>query len=161
MEFLEATEAVREAIEKKEKKIEGVRQSILELEKVMLEMKDHQIKIETTHYFAPGVYMRQVFLPKGTTATGMIHKTEHLNILSQGDLSVWTEDGIKRLQASTVVKSQPGTKRVAHAHEDSVWITVHPNPENEKDVQKLEGMLVTNSFEDLVEFVEPRKIEGV
>jgi quercetin dioxygenase-like cupin family protein len=119
-----------------------------------------QVEIKTTHYFAPGVYMRQIFIPKGVTVTGKIHKTEHLNILSQGELSVWTEDGVKRLKASTVIKSKPGIKRVGFAHEDSVWITVHHNPEGETDTDKLEEMLIAKTFEEALGSPEVKQIQG-
>jgi len=143
-----------------EKTAEELRALILELEAKMLAMPEHQIEIKTTHHFAPGIYMREIFIPKGATLTGKIHKTEHLNILSQGDLSVLTEDGVKRLTASTVVKSTPGIKRVGHAHKDSVWITVHPNMDNEIDVEKLENLLVVDSFEQFLEFKKLKEIQG-
>lgn len=136
-----------------------MREKILKIESVMLEMKDSQIEIKTTHHFAPGVYMREIFIPKGTTLTGKIHKTEHLNILSQGELSVWTDEGMKTLKSSTVIKSQPGIKRVGYAHEDSVWITVHSNPENEQDTDKIESMLIAKSFDEVLEFAELKNIE--
>lgn len=137
-----------------------VRSKILALEAAMLAMPEHQVKCETVHHFAPGIYMRELRIPKGTTLTGKIHKTEHLNILSQGELSVWTEDGIKKLKASTVIKSQPGIKRVGYAHEDTVWITVHQNIENEQDTEKLEDLLVVDSFAQLEAFMEVKKLEG-
>lgn len=145
-------------IECENKTPEQMRTLILDLEKTMFEMKEHQIEIETTHYFAPGVYMRQVFIPKGATVVGKIHKTEHLNILSQGELSVLTEDGIKRLKASTVVKSSPGIKRVGYAHEDSVWITVHPT--DETDVDKIEEMLIAKTFDEVLESKDKKAIGG-
>jgi hypothetical protein len=135
-----------------------MRNKIVALERVMLGMP--QVEIKTTHYFAPGVYMRQIFIPKGVTVTGKIHKTEHLNILSQGELSVWTEDGVKRLKASTVIKSKPGIKRVGFAHEDSVWITVHHNPEGETDTDKLEEMLIAKTFEEALGSPEVKQIQG-
>lgn len=134
-----------------------MREQILKLESVMKKMPN-QITIPTFHHFAPGIYMREVRIPAGAVVTGHIHKTEHLNILSQGELTVYTEDGMKRLQASQVIKSQPGIKRAATAHKDSVWITVHPNPTNEQDVQKLEEMLVVETFDQLLEFMEKKQI---
>ena len=123
-----------------------MRAEILAIEAAMMAMPEHQIEFPVTHHFSPGVYMREMFIPKGATLTGKIHKTEHLNILSQGDLSVWTESGIKRLKASSIVKSLPGSKRVGHAHEDSVWTTVHHNPDNDTDIEKIEHRLVINTF---------------
>ncbi len=136
-----------------------MRGKIMQLESVMKQMPN-QIEIKTTHHFAPGVYMREILIPKGATVTGKIHKTEHLNILSQGELTVWTEDGMKRLKASQVIKSLPGIKRVGHAHEDTVWITVHPNTGNETDPEKLEEMLIAKNFDEVLAFMEPKKLEG-
>lgn len=137
-----------------------MREKILALEAAMFAMPDQQVELKTTHHFAPGVYMRELFIPKGTTLTGKIHKTEHLNILSQGDLSVWTEDGIKRLQASTVITSKPGTKRVGYAHEDSVWITVHPNLDEARDVDLIEERLIAKTFAEVPGFAAHNQIEG-
>jgi quercetin dioxygenase-like cupin family protein len=145
-------------IENKKESREEMRNKIMALEASMLDMPGSQIIIEPVHYFSPGIYGREIFIPKGTTLTGKIHKTEHLCVLSKGEVSVWTEDGIKRLTASAVVHSMPGAKRVMHAHEDSVWINFHHNPSNEKDAEKIEEMYVVNSFEELEAF-ERMKLE--
>ena len=114
----------------------------------MKAMTDKHIHIEPKHYFANGLYMREIFIPKGVTLTGKIHKTEHLCVLSLGEVSVYTDDGMKRLKASTVVKSSPGTKRVLYAHEDSVWINAHFNPSNENDLDKIEAHYVAETFKE-------------
>lgn len=132
-----------------------MRSKIFALENELL--KQPQLEIETTHHFAPGIYMRQVLIPKGAIVTGAIHKTEHLNILAQGELSVWTDEGIKRLSASSVIRSQPGIKRAGYAHEDSVWITVHPNVTDERDVEKIRLALTTNSFAEFLEYIEAER----
>lgn len=129
-----------------------MRNLIMDLEQKMFQMKDRIVEIKTTHHFAPGVYMREIFIPAGVTLTGKIHKTEHLNILSKGRLTVWTEDGMKTLEASTVIKSKPGIKRVGYAHEDTVWITVHPT--DETDLEKLEENLIAKSFDEVLEFLD-------
>lgn len=137
-----------------------IRASILKLEAAMLAMKDAHIELKITHHFSDGVYMRELFIPKGTCLTGKIHKTEHLNILSQGELSVMTEDGVKRLKASMVIKSQPGIKRVGFAHEDSVWITVHHNPDDAQDIDQIEERLIAKAFEEISGFADQKQIEG-
>lgn len=146
-------------IKEESKSPDEMRDKIVKLEQVMKEMPN-QLELPVTHHFSPGVYMRELFIPKGTTLTGKIHKTEHLNILSQGDISVMTEDGVKRLQASTVIKSNPGIKRAGYAHEDSVWITVHPNVEDIEDVDRLEEMLVVETFDEFLEFQGMKEISG-
>jgi len=113
--------------------------------------KYEQLEIETVHYFADGLYAREIFIPKGTLLTGKIHKTEHLNILSKGEITVWTEEGMKRLHAPFTMVSKPGTKRVGYAHEYTVWTTIHATKET--DLEKLELELI----EDQVAFLERTK----
>ena len=124
-----------------------MRQKIDRLEQVMLSLP--QFEIEPKHYFADGLYAREIFVPKGTTLTGKIHKTEHLNIISQGDISVMTEHGIKRIKAPYTMVSKPGTKRVGYAHEDTVWTTIHASPE--RDLDKLEALLIAPTYDELIE----------
>lgn len=94
----------------------------------------------TSHHFADGLYGRELFIPAGTILTGKMHRGRHLNVLAQGDITVWTEDGMKRLQAPAVIVSEPGTKRVGYAHTDTVWITIHASEET--DLAALEAELI-------------------
>lgn len=79
----------------------------------------------TTHYFADGMYCRSVFRVVNTCVVGKIHKREHFFVLISGDMTIWTEEGMKRVQAPFVWVSKPGTKRVTFAHTDSTALTVH------------------------------------
>lgn len=128
-----------------------MRDKIVALESEILKLP--QAEWKTSHHFMPGVYLREVFIPKDVVVTGAIHKKAHLNILSQGEISVWTEDGMKRLKAPCVIPSQPGIKRAGYAHEDTVWITVCHNPSNESDIEKLEDLFTANSFEEFSKFM--------
>lgn len=151
-------EALENEVDKKAEQAK-LRGRILDLEAAMLAQPEHLIHIEPKHYFADNLYAREITIPKGVTLTGHIHKTEHFCVLSKGKVSVYTEDGIKTLEASSVVHSLPGTKRVLFAHEDSVWINFHHNPTNEKDLEKIDQIFVVEKFEEL-ENLEPKKLEG-
>lgn len=118
------------------------------IESLMKEMP--QEELIHRDWFSKGIYARELFIPKGTLLTGKIHKYQQLNIMTKGDLSVLTDQGIKRVQAGFVVVSPPGTKRIAFAHEDSVWITVHPT--DEKDVDKIEHEFIAQSDQEYLEF---------
>lgn len=153
-ELLDAGLKIRNALSllgKGNHSVREMRSLIMGLESVMFSMAGHLTaeEFKTTHHFSPGVYTRELFIPKGTTLTGRIHKTEHLNILSQGVITVWTEGGMKTLTASTVIPSKPCMKRVGYAHEDSIWITVHQNPTNETDISKVEKRLFADTFEEV------------
>jgi len=119
------------------------REQIESLEKDMCQCK--QVPIETRHYFANGLYAREITIPAGTLVTGEVHKEEHLNIMSQGRIIVWTEDGMKDVTAPFALVSKPGTKRVGFAVTDTVWTTIHANKEDEKDLDKLELRLIEPS----------------
>lgn len=79
-----------------------------------------------THHFAPKVYMRQMDAKAGTLVVSKMHRTEHLNILLRGSVTIVTENGLEFLKAPLILKSSAGTKRIGYFNEDSSWITVHP-----------------------------------
>lgn len=123
-----------------------MRDSIVALEGVMREMPQIEIPIE--HFFAPGLYLRQMTMPKDSVITGKIHKTEHYCILAQGEVTLVTERGRERIRAPKVIHSMPGAKRAIHAHEETVWVNCHHNPTHERDPEKVEALFVTESFHD-------------
>lgn len=98
--------------------VQGVQQQI--------EQRGDLIDVPVQHHFAPGVYMRQMDAKGGTLVVSKMHRTEHMNILLKGSLTIATENGIEFMTAPCTLKSMPGTKRIGYFHEDSSWITVHP-----------------------------------
>ena len=100
---------------------------------------------EVIHHFAPGVYMREMRIKKGTLLTGRIHKTEHLCILN-GDIEIASQDGKGRFTGYLTFLSKPGVKRIGYAHEDTVFTTVHAT--HETDIEKLEHDLAVDTFEE-------------
>lgn len=103
--------------------------------------KCEQIDCPLKHYFAPGVYLREIFMQSGLVVIGKIHKTEHLNIIERGICSIFYEDGSSELlQAPITFVSKPGVQKVLYIHEDTVWKTVHVT--DETDLVKLEVILI-------------------
>jgi len=125
----------------------AMRAKLQRLESEML--KCEQVEIQVKHIFSEGLYAREIFIPKGTLLTGKIHLTEHLNIISQGDISVLTEHGMKRIKAPCTIVSSAGIKRAGYAHEDTVWTTIHAT--NETDLEKLEAELIAPDYAALDE----------
>ena len=134
----------------------SIRERILYLEGEM--RKCPQVEIPPKHYFAKGLYAREITIPKGTLLTGKIHKTEHLNIISKGDISVLTEDGPKRVQAPFTMVSRPGTKRVGYAHEETVWTTIHGT--DETDLAKIEAHFIAQDEQEYLTFCKVLEVEG-
>ena len=122
---------VREAVEQIEDAMQGTPPAFLPIK----------------HYFANGMYAREMTMPAGAIVTGAINKTTHVCVLSQGRVHVMSEDGIEELVAPAIIISQPGTKRAIHALEDTVWTNIHAT--NETDLDKLVEELTESTVDQL------------
>lgn len=92
------------------------------------------------HRFTPGLYTREIFMPKGTAIVSRVHKTEHPFAVLSGCALVWTEsEGVVRLEAGHVGVTRPGTRRVLYIAEDCRWATFHPTTTT--DLDKLQDEL--------------------
>lgn len=105
------------------------------LERAMLALP--QADCPVRHYFAPGLYAREMTIPKGVTVTGAVHKIEHLIVVSMGRLRVSTEGGWCDVAAGETITCKPGMKNAVFALEDSRWTNFLPNPDNLSDADKL------------------------
>lgn len=99
-----------------------------------------QIELQTQHDFCPGFYARSVLIPAGTVLVGKVHATEHIFMVTQGDISITTDDGVMRVQAPFQAICRPGTKRAGFAHTDTVCVNIHITTET--DLEKLEAALI-------------------
>lgn len=94
------------------------------LETEMLKLPPAEAPV--THHFAHGVYGREMFIAAGTILTGKIHRFATLNFLMQGEITVTTPEGVRRIVAPAIFTSKPGCKKVGYAHTDVIWVNVHP-----------------------------------
>lgn len=100
-----------------------------------------QVECPLKHYFAPGTYIREIFMPAGLVVIGKIHKTEHFNIIQKGCVSLFGADGSREvLRGPMTFVSKPGVQKVLYIHEDTVWSTVHIT--EERDLERLEAALI-------------------
>lgn len=97
------------------------------------------------HHFAPGSYGREMTLPAGLVVVGKIHKHAHINVISKGRVQVFTEqEGVLELAAPCTFVSSPGTKRVVHVLEETVWTTVHVT--DKTDLAEIEREVIATDF---------------
>lgn len=110
-----------------------------------------EVDMPLQHVFAPGACARTIFIPAGSYIVGKIHKHAHLNILSMGHVTVFTESGgAEDLMGPLTMVSPAGTKRAVRAHTDTVWTTVHLT--NETDLAKIEDEVIAKTFEEYEQF---------
>lgn len=125
------------------------RKQIEELEKYVLKLP--QVDMPVTHDFCSGLYIRTLFIPAGTLLTGAVHKEENYLFVRAGDIVVWTEQGMQRLFAGSMIKSSVGCKRVGFAIKDTVLSNVHANPTNEQNEKKLWDLYTVPASLPLIE----------
>lgn len=130
---------------------EGARRRLYDLQLFACDLP--QIECPLQHLFAPGVYVRTIFIPAGSVIVGKIHKHRHANILSQGKVTVYTESGgTEELEGPLQMISEPGTKRAVLAHTDAIWTTIHPNVEDETDLEKIEDFVIAKTYAEYEQF---------
>ena len=117
----------------------------------------HSKNFPLKHTFADGIYIRQMDMQADSMVVGAIHNHLHVWFLLTGHLMVITEDTTEEFIAPCYVLATPGSKRVIYAMEDSIFVNIHKNPYNIKDIKKLEDDLVSLTFEDYEEYINKNK----
>jgi hypothetical protein len=127
---------------------EELKKFIGDLEDLLKSGETLDVPIE--HHYSFGVYAREMTLKAGTLLVGKIHKFQNMNILSQGEVSVLSIDGVKRVKAPHTFVSKPGAKRVIYAHSDVVWTTILGS--DEKDPEAIEKKFTADDYSELSQF---------
>lgn len=123
------------------------------LERSMLSMP--QAACNVRHIFGPGLYIRELSIPAGTYAIGHYQKTEHMNVMICGSVTIVNDDGSHTLlSAPLTFVAKPGRK-VGYVHEDMVWQNIYATEET--DIEKLEAIFLEkseafNSRQKLIEY---------
>ena len=113
----------------------------------------HSNEFPLKHTFADGIYVRQMDMKAGSAVVGAIHNHLHVWFLLTGHLAVATEDDVEEFISPCYVLAKPGSKRVIYAMEDSIFVNIHKNPNNIKDIDKLEKEIVSFTFEEYEEYI--------
>lgn len=93
------------------------------------------------HLFEEGKYIREIAVPGGTWIIGGIHKIGHEMQLLKGQVVLFGPDGFSMgFQAPYSLHTGPGYQAVCLTLTDVLARTIHPNPTEERDVQKLESL---------------------
>lgn len=131
-------------------------QAVLRLERELGKLP--QVELPIRHFFikspvpVTGGYAREMTIFQGTALVGRVHKHPCINIISKGDISVTTDEGVKRIQAPYTFVSPAGTKRAGYAHEETLWTTIHLT--DETDTEKIEDDLGTVTHEEYLLYLE-------
>lgn len=115
------------------------------------------------HLFAPGMYVRVLHMPAGSTIVSKIHKTEHFCLAVNGRATVRIGDHVEEVTGPKLMRTLPGTQRALYLHEDATWITFHPletadTVADESDLAAIEKRLIASDHDDPALRGVPRKL---
>jgi hypothetical protein len=99
-----------------------------------------QVELETEHLFAEGLYTRICRIPAGVVYTGKIQAKSHIFAVLAGSTYLWTDTGMRTLNAGDVIVGQSGAKRIGVALTDCVAMTCHHT--NKTDLDEIERDLI-------------------
>ena len=88
------------------------------------------------HYFIPGIYVREIWLPAGTLCVSKTHKRDLICILSKGIFRIVSDEFTETIEAPYTFISKKGVKRAVFAFTDVVFTTIHRT--DETDLTKIE-----------------------
>jgi hypothetical protein len=81
---------------------------------------------ESVHYVHDGIYIRELTIPAGLLITGMIHRHNHMVVVSKGSIIVWEQNkGSRIVTAPATFHCEAGVRRVGYTMEETVWSTIH------------------------------------
>jgi hypothetical protein len=108
-----------------------------------------------THRFTPGLYIREIFMPKNTILTSLLHLTTHPYFIMQGEFSVWHRGiEVQRIKAPYTGITEAGTRRLLYIHEDTIWTTCHVTDLTDPD--EIIESITSNDFNPLVDKTTPQ-----
>lgn len=98
--------------------------------------------------FSDQLYMRKMIMPRECVVVSAVHHTEHFWFLMEGRILVTTDGQEIEHIAPCYEKSLKGAKRLILSLEDSIFINVHKNPTNTRDMEEIEKLLYSITIEE-------------
>jgi len=99
------------------------------------------------HSFSEGVYIREMLMPKDGLIVGKIFKCSHHFILLKGKLLITMPDEETKIHtAPSWFTCTSNVRRVLLSLEDSVFMNVLPNTDNETNIDILEERLLEDNY---------------
>lgn len=111
-------------------------------------------------FFLDGIYIRKFYMPANELVISKVHALESFSIISKGLVTLATEDGPRLVQPGTHFFAPAGTKRALMTHMDTIWSTIHLNPDNTRDQATLDARFTIPETRPLLQ-AEIDELEGV
>lgn len=134
------------------------------LEQVLL--KEEQVHIPVKEFIHDGIYVREIFIPKGTLAIGNAHPNSFIETVSKGKVVMFSDDSEKTIIAPFTRVAQAGKKKFGLATEDTIWTTYHKVTSNNigdayNETVDLSNAFIEDSKKDYVKLLQELKITEI
>jgi len=145
-----------------ENKVSNFVQKIEQLQNALIAINDNEIiqgdgetlvssvEFPIAHDFSDQLYMRKMEMKADSIVVSAIHHTDHFWFLLKGKILVATDGETIEYSAPYIEKSIKGAKRVIACLEDCIFVNVHKNPSNTKDMKEIENNLYSFTIEDYI-----------
>ena len=111
-----------------------------------------------SHDFVDGIYIRKMDIKANAAVIGAFWKHEHFLFLLTGKITIGDKYGVEEYIAPCYVKSLPGAQRVIHAIEDSIFMNIHKNPTNTRDLDEIERYICSLNIEEYNEYINNKEL---
>jgi hypothetical protein len=120
-------------------------------------LQHEQVDCPVIHTFGPGLYIREVTIPKGAFAIGHKQVKPQMNIFLKGRMIVFDAAGNPHEIAAPMMFTGPPGRKVGYALEDVTWLNVYAD--GETDVSILEATYLEKS-ETWQQHYQTKALEG-
>jgi hypothetical protein len=131
-----------------------IREKLLSAFGDMMAMSVDVTTLPLKESFIDGMYIREMFIPKGYFLAGRLHKLDCVNVCSQGSMDIITEDGFFNVTAPFTGVSGPSVLKLGYALEDTVWVNVFRT--DETDLAKMDSLIAFTNAE-MAEMLDPER----
>jgi quercetin dioxygenase-like cupin family protein len=92
------------------------------------------------HYFADGMYAKEMRIPAGHFVKKHLHDFTHLSVLAAGTVILKMNGKAKLMKAPACITVPAGMEHVIDAVTDAVWFCIHAT--DETDPEKVDQVLI-------------------
>jgi hypothetical protein len=111
--------------------VESIRSKILKMQSYLSTLPQAEVPVK--QYIVGGILYREITIPKGVYCVGSVYKEPHIHFVIRGDMTVLTDEGLKRVTGAQSFVSPAGVKRAGYAHEETVWAAVFRTDETDPE----------------------------
>lgn len=113
------------------------RDEIVRLQSAMVPLQSPQPEPE--HIFHDGWYERRLLVPAGMLIVGKTHRHQHIVGVICGHALLISQFKRDEVRGGYIGASEPGVKRIVLAFENTLFVTLHRNPSNTRDLALIEA----------------------